>query len=123
MHQLEPTPVPSRRVPGLPAVVDHLVLRCMAKHPAERFTASELSRAIAGLLHAPWLDSGERSAAASYAVPPCDTTAVTQPMEPVRPSLVQRLQRPTMVTEVTLLAMVICGMAWLAMILLSRFVA
>jgi serine/threonine protein kinase len=123
MHQLEPTPIPSRRVPGLPAVVDHLVLRCMAKHPAERFTAGELARAIAGLLRAPWLDPGERTAAAPCAVPPCDTTAATQPMEAVRPSLAQRVQRTAMVAEVAVLAMVICGMAWLAMVLLSRFVA
>jgi serine/threonine-protein kinase len=123
MHQQEPTPIPSRRVPGLPAVVDHLVLRCMAKQPAERFTAGELSRAIAGLLRAPWLESGERSAAAPSAVPPCDTTAATQPMEPVRAAPALRLQRTAMVTEVTVIAMVICGMAWLAMVLLSRFVA
>src|SRR5262249_10161869 len=102
---------------GLPAVVDHLVMRCMAKHPAERFTAGELSRAIAGLLHTPWLEPGERSAAAPYAVPPCDTTAATQPMDPVRPSLIQRLRRPALIAEISVLAMMISGMA-----LLSRFV-
>jgi hypothetical protein len=44
-------------------------------------------------------------------------------MEAVRPSLFQRVQRTAMVAEVAVLAMVICGMAWLAMVLLSRFVA
>ncbi|HEX3757967.1 MAG TPA: serine/threonine-protein kinase [Kofleriaceae bacterium] len=123
MHQLEPTPIPSRRVPGLPAVVDHLVLRCMAKHPAERFTAGELSRAIASLLHAPWLESGECPAAPPCAPAPFDATAATHPMEAVRPSLVQRLRRTALVAEIAVLAMVICGMAWLAMVLVSRFAA
>jgi eukaryotic-like serine/threonine-protein kinase len=46
LHQLEPAPVPSQHAPGIPEVVDHLVLRCMAKDPTERFTAGELARVI-----------------------------------------------------------------------------
>ena len=121
MHQVDPTPIPSRRVPGLPAVVDHLVLRCMAKHPAERFTAGELSRAIASLLHVPWLDAGERPGAAPCALPPCDTTAATHSMDAVQPSRVPWLRRLAPVAEIAVLAVVTCGMAWLAMVLVSRF--
>jgi serine/threonine-protein kinase len=121
MHQLEPTPIPSRRVPGIPAVVDHLVLRCMAKRPAERFTACELSRAIAGLLRAPWLAVAERCAPAPVAALAIDTAAATQSMEVVQPSLVRRVLRAALATELAVLALVICGMAWLAMVLVSRF--
>jgi serine/threonine protein kinase len=39
-------PRPSQRVPAIPAVVDHRVLRCMAKDPERRFTAAQLARRI-----------------------------------------------------------------------------
>jgi serine/threonine-protein kinase len=55
MHLREPTPAPSRHAIGIPAAIDHLVLRCMAKDPAQRYTASELAGAIDALLQAPEL--------------------------------------------------------------------
>src|SRR5262249_27573985 len=58
-HQLDPAPVPSQRVRGIPTAVDDLVQRCLAKDPSERFTACELERAISALVHAPWRGTGE----------------------------------------------------------------
>jgi serine/threonine protein kinase len=84
MHQTEPTPLPSRRIPGLPLAVDQLVLRCMAKCPAERFTACELARAIGRLLHAPWCAASRRISQPHPAVVRCDTAGATQPIEPSR---------------------------------------
>src|SRR5215470_2721331 len=51
MHLREPAPAPSQLRPGIPPELDQLVLRCLAKHPAQRFaTAGELALAIGGLL-------------------------------------------------------------------------
>jgi hypothetical protein len=51
MHLREPAPAPSQLRPGLPPEIDQLVLRCLAKDPAQRFaTASELAIAIGALL-------------------------------------------------------------------------
>jgi serine/threonine-protein kinase len=41
-----PPPRPSLHVPATPAVVDHLVMRCMAKDPERRFTAAQLAGRI-----------------------------------------------------------------------------
>jgi len=46
MHLREPAPAPSQLRPGLPPEIDQLVLRCLAKDPAQRFpTAGELAMA------------------------------------------------------------------------------
>jgi TonB family protein len=51
MHLREPPPAPSSRAAGIPPEIDHLVLRCMAKDPAQRFSsAADLAMAIGGLL-------------------------------------------------------------------------
>jgi ABC-type phosphate transport system substrate-binding protein len=51
MHLREPAPTPSQLRPGIPPELDQLVLRCLAKDPAHRFsTAAELAIAIGGLL-------------------------------------------------------------------------
>ncbi|HEX3476385.1 MAG TPA: protein kinase [Kofleriaceae bacterium] len=51
MHLREPAPAPSQLRPGIPPEIDQLVLRCLAKDPAQRFpTAAELAIAIGGLL-------------------------------------------------------------------------
>ncbi|HEY0483208.1 MAG TPA: serine/threonine-protein kinase [Kofleriaceae bacterium] len=124
LHQIEPTPVPSQRVPGLPAVIDHLVLRCMAKDPAERFTACELARAIGALVRTPL--PGHRAALVPGPVESafrCDTGGDTQPLEPSRVSVMERVLRTVFVAEIAVLALMICGMAWLALALLSRFSA
>jgi serine/threonine-protein kinase len=38
-HMREPPPVPSEIAPGVPAVLDPLVARCLAKRPDDRFTS------------------------------------------------------------------------------------
>jgi hypothetical protein len=51
MHLREPAPAPSQLRPGIPLEIDQLVLRRLAKDPAQRFqTAAELAIAIGGLL-------------------------------------------------------------------------
>jgi serine/threonine-protein kinase len=47
MHLREPAPVPSQLRPGIPPEVDRIVLRCLEKDPAMRFTsAADLAIAI-----------------------------------------------------------------------------
>jgi len=51
MHLREPAPAPSSLRPGIPPDIDQLVLRCLAKDPAQRFpTAGELAMAIGVLV-------------------------------------------------------------------------
>ncbi|MBA3458800.1 MAG: serine/threonine protein kinase [Deltaproteobacteria bacterium] len=51
MHLREPAPAPSSRVASLSTEIDQLVLRCLAKDPAQRFSSgSELAAAIGALL-------------------------------------------------------------------------
>jgi eukaryotic-like serine/threonine-protein kinase len=51
MHLREAPPAPSQRVPGVGLDVDQLVLRCLAKDPAQRFaSAAELAIAIGALV-------------------------------------------------------------------------
>ncbi|TMQ14169.1 MAG: serine/threonine protein kinase [Deltaproteobacteria bacterium] len=141
MHQLEPPPLPSHHAAGVPAVVDHLVLRCLAKDPAERFTACELARTIGGLLHAPWRaglrdrpDRRERPGFAALghgsvdldqrATEPhtalCfDTAGATLPLpSEARPPLDHALR--AVLLELAVLALVLGGMAWLVVVLLLR---
>ncbi|HTR54811.1 MAG TPA: serine/threonine-protein kinase [Kofleriaceae bacterium] len=50
-HLREPAPAPSAVEPGLPAGIDELVVRCLAKSPDERFqTMAELKAACEALL-------------------------------------------------------------------------
>jgi serine/threonine-protein kinase len=47
-HARDPVPPPSRLRPDVPEDLEHVVLRCLAKSPAERFaSAHELERALA----------------------------------------------------------------------------
>jgi serine/threonine-protein kinase len=51
MHLRERAPAPSARVRGIPRELDLLVVRCLAKDPAQRFASgTELAAAIGGLL-------------------------------------------------------------------------
>jgi hypothetical protein len=57
-HITMPAPVPSSLVPSIPLAVDQLVLRCMAKNPAERYASgAELANAIGMLVTQPQLDA------------------------------------------------------------------
>lgn len=56
MHLREPPPPPSTMVPGLPPAIDVLVLRCLAKDRAQRFSSgADLALAIERLLAEPAL--------------------------------------------------------------------
>ncbi|MBZ0233288.1 MAG: serine/threonine protein kinase, partial [Deltaproteobacteria bacterium] len=49
-HLREPAPAPSQVLPGVPASVDAVVARCLAKSPDERFASmSELAQALAAV--------------------------------------------------------------------------
>src|SRR3954465_79819 len=51
MHLRELPPAPAQLRPGIPPELDQLVLRCLAKDPAQRFASgAELAIAISGLL-------------------------------------------------------------------------
>ncbi|MGE0546180.1 MAG: serine/threonine-protein kinase [Kofleriaceae bacterium] len=50
MHLREPPVPPSRRKPGIPAEIDQIVLRCLAKDPAQRFASGAQLAAALGLL-------------------------------------------------------------------------
>ena len=85
MHVNAPPPVPSRHALGIPAAIDRLVLRCMAKDPARRFTACELASTIDALLQAPsFTRSHRRTRAPSSDVAAMDALP-TIPAAPVAP--------------------------------------
>jgi serine/threonine-protein kinase len=89
MHLREPPPVPSSLRPGIPPEVDRLVLRCLAKDPAQRFAhGGELATALGDLLAA----SPQAEALgpyAAYVVAPVPTTLSSavgvSPAQPARP--------------------------------------
>ena len=54
MHLREPPPAPSSVMPGIPAAVDNLVLRCLSKDRAQRFSSgTELAAGIEEVLRDP----------------------------------------------------------------------
>ncbi|MDX2023890.1 MAG: serine/threonine-protein kinase [Deltaproteobacteria bacterium] len=85
-HITDPVEPPSVRRPGLPLALDHLVLKAMAKDPANRFaTATEMREAIDALLtariaaneHSQPLPSWVENPVTASAEMPRSTTAVT----------------------------------------------
>ena len=72
MHMREAPPVPSSVRPGIPPEVDQLVLRCLAKDPAQRFSSgAELAIAIGALIgSSPQL----LAASGGYAIASASTT-------------------------------------------------
>ena len=77
MHMREAPPTPSSRVPTIPPAVDQLVLRCLAKDPAQRYAnGSELASAVGALTTQPALGTDPRLA---YMAP---TIAATPPAQP-----------------------------------------
>jgi serine/threonine-protein kinase len=79
MHLREPVPVPSRHATGLPSAVDHLVRRCMAKDPEQRFTAGALASAIDALFQAPEVAGAFGRASASPSEERCMDMMETLP--------------------------------------------
>src|SRR4051812_39827821 len=75
-HIREPAPMPSAIAAGIPPAVDAMVLRCLAKSPADRYsTMLELAAAIGQLLPQLPVDTAlqyadSKAAAAGGAVPP-----------------------------------------------------
>ena len=82
MHLRVPTPMPSRYALGIPSAVDQLVLRCMAKDPARRFTAPALAAAIDALLQAPAAAGLFGRPTAPWSCEPCTDTLPTLPGVP-----------------------------------------
>jgi tRNA A-37 threonylcarbamoyl transferase component Bud32 len=76
MHLREPPPVPSGLRPGIPPEVDQLVLRCLAKDPAQRFAhAGELAIALGSLLgSSPQIGALGLNLSAAYAAVSLPTT-------------------------------------------------
>jgi eukaryotic-like serine/threonine-protein kinase len=75
MHMTQPPPVPSSIVPSIPQAVDQLVLRCLAKDPAQRYTnGTELANAIGMLVTQPQIDGAPRVTGGSYPAASAPTT-------------------------------------------------
>lgn len=94
MHLREPPPAPSQVRPGIPPDVDQLVLRCLAKDPAQRFAhGGELALAI-GILTGTSLHGGVKA-----------PVIVSAPLAAVAsPIAVVALQTDTIVSSATTLS-------------------
>jgi serine/threonine-protein kinase len=58
MHIREPAERPSKRASGIPKAVDDLVMRCLEKDPAKRFsTGTDLAHAVDALMQTPAVTS------------------------------------------------------------------
>jgi serine/threonine protein kinase len=82
-HMVDPPPCPSTRMPAIPAEVDDLILRCLAKSPADRFaTGAEFALAIDALLALPSVVNattfGPVVAATLDAVPTVDSSIASE---------------------------------------------
>jgi eukaryotic-like serine/threonine-protein kinase len=98
-HIREPAPAPSSRVPDIPPSVDALVLRCLAKAPAERFQSMvEVTGAVGAVLSQ--LVPGAPVVAPSHHLLP--TTRMPTGGTPVPPSALAPGTAPGHLTPTTL---------------------
>ncbi|HEY0483745.1 MAG TPA: protein kinase [Kofleriaceae bacterium] len=77
MHLREPPPAPSSRVFGIPPAIDALVLRCLAKDPAERYASGTELAAAAGELLASASHPGWQATGPGASHPPRGVVAQT----------------------------------------------
>jgi serine/threonine protein kinase len=74
-HMSDPPPRPSSLAPNVPAELDELILRCLAKEPADRHpSGTALADAIDALLGAPAVINAPPPAPVVPALPPTATT-------------------------------------------------
>jgi hypothetical protein len=86
-HINDPPTPPSSVVPGLPRALDAVVLRAMAKDPAERYqSAGDLGRAALAAVEGRQPDAPERMVAVGRAAPAEATPAPTLATPPQRPA-------------------------------------
>ncbi|MGH8984935.1 MAG: serine/threonine-protein kinase, partial [Acidimicrobiia bacterium] len=93
-HLGEPPPAPSALAHHVPAELDHVVRRALAKDPADRFpSAGDLARAAASALEGRWASAPERSVATGAAAasePELDGgEAATRPLHEGAPAVTQ----------------------------------
>ena len=86
LQQREAPPVPSSLRPELAREVDQLVLRCLAKDPAQRFAhGGELAAALDGLLRSPSPKLDDLEPSIAFTASESSTTLATAPRATHRP--------------------------------------
>jgi serine/threonine-protein kinase len=96
MHLRERPPAPSARVRGIPRELDVLVVRCLAKDPAQRFASgSELAAAIGGLLTTRAITSSPAITADALGAPAAPAGSITTLSSASGATLLVSQQRPS----------------------------